>query len=169
MLENYNLLLIISLILGILAIIFLTVLFFLVYRLRKFQKTFLSGKSGGDLEQEILGQRQKISKAESDIKKLSSAHRVLAELHQLNIQKVGVVRFNSYAEAGGNNSFALALLNAHDDGIVLSSLYGRESQRVYMKPIENGMSKIPLTEEEKQAILNSQREENNSLGGQQKS
>lgn len=71
-----------------------------------------------------------------------------------NIRRVGLVRYNPFSDAGGDQSFALALLTEDKDGIVLSSLYGREMNRVYAKPIEKGVSKYQLSDEEKQAIQN---------------
>lgn len=69
-----------------------------------------------------------------------------------DIRRVGLVRYNPFSDAGGDQSFALALLNDHKDGIVLSSLYGREINRMYAKPIEKGTSKYQLSDEERQAI-----------------
>ena len=37
----------------------------------------------------------------------------------------GLVRFNPFEDTGGNQSFALALLDAHGDGFVISSLHAR--------------------------------------------
>ena len=69
-----------------------------------------------------------------------------------DLKRVGLVRYNPFSDAGGDQSFALALLNAQNDGIVLSSLYGREMNRVYAKLIKHGRSQYQLTEEEKKAI-----------------
>ena len=75
------------------------------------------------------------------VKKLDSA-----------IQKIGVVRFNPFDDGGGNFSFCLALLNGHNDGVVITSMYGRQQQRIYSKKISSGISDSQMTEEEKQAI-----------------
>ncbi|KKT40206.1 MAG: hypothetical protein UW30_C0023G0004 [Candidatus Giovannonibacteria bacterium GW2011_GWA2_44_13b] len=69
-----------------------------------------------------------------------------------DLKRVGLVRYNPFSDAGGDQSFALALLNAQNDGIVLSSLYGREMNRVYAKLIKQGRSQYQLTDEEKKAI-----------------
>ena len=73
-----------------------------------------------------------------------------------DIQKVGLVRYNPFSDAGGDQSFALALLDGRRNGVVISSLYGREMNRVYAKRIEGGASKYPLTDEEKEALHNAQ-------------
>ena len=55
-------------------------------------------------------------------------------------QRVGLVRYNPFEETGGNQSFALALLDADGDGWVLSSLHARTGTRVYAKAIVGGRS-----------------------------
>jgi len=65
---------------------------------------------------------------------------------------VGIIRFNPFSEVGGDQSFSLALLNESNDGVVITSLYTRQENRVYGKPIKNGQSEYTLSEEEKQAI-----------------
>ena len=67
-------------------------------------------------------------------------------------QRVGLVRFNPFEETGGNQSFALALLDAEGDGWVLSSLHARSGTRVYAKAIRGGRSDAALSEEETAAI-----------------
>ncbi|NTV41155.1 MAG: DUF4446 family protein, partial [Candidatus Moranbacteria bacterium] len=70
-----------------------------------------------------------------------------------SIHKVGIVRFNPFKDIGGDQSFALALLDGKDCGIVISSLHTREGTRIYSKPVIKGISeKYTLTEEEKNAI-----------------
>lgn len=70
-----------------------------------------------------------------------------------HIQKVGLVRFNPFDETGGDQSFTLALLDANQNGVVISSLYRREETRVYAKPVKNGKGvDYGLSEEEKEAI-----------------
>ncbi len=68
------------------------------------------------------------------------------------VQKVGVVRFDAFEDVGGRLSFAVALLNEHGDGIVLSSLNGRQESRSYVKPVEGGESIYTLSKEEREAI-----------------
>ena len=51
-----------------------------------------------------------------------------------------------------NFSFSLVLLDAHNTGVVITSMYGREQNRIYTKKITNGKSDTALTDEEQQAI-----------------
>ena len=68
------------------------------------------------------------------------------------IQKVGLVRYNAFKDVGSDLSFAIALLDRNDNGVVLNGLYGSESSNIYAKPIKNGNSTYQLSEEEKYAL-----------------
>jgi hypothetical protein len=68
------------------------------------------------------------------------------------VQYVGVVRFNPFEDTGGNQSFALAMLDSKRDGIVVSSLHSRQQTRLYLKSIVGGKSETALSDEESQAL-----------------
>lgn len=93
-----------------------------------------------------------IRKLEEEIDSIDQELKALKEQSQIHIQKVGIVRFNPFRDVGGDQSFSIALLDANDMGIVITSLYGREGNRVYAKPIEHGQSKYQLSNEEREAI-----------------
>jgi hypothetical protein len=83
---------------------------------------------------------------------LLSEFEKMKEENKLSIQKVGIVRFNPFSDVGGNQSFSIALLNKENDGLVITSFYTREGNRVYSKPIKKGASRYPLSKEEAKAI-----------------
>jgi hypothetical protein len=62
------------------------------------------------------------------------------------------VRYNPFEETGGNQSFALALLDLDGNGWVLSSLHARSGTRVYAKAITAGRAESALSEEESAAL-----------------
>lgn len=68
------------------------------------------------------------------------------------LQKVGIVRFNAFNDVGGEQSFAVVLLDSQANGIALSGLYGRQDSRVYAKAIFKGQGERPLSDEEQQAL-----------------
>ena len=63
-----------------------------------------------------------------------------------------MVRFNPFSEIGGDQSFSVALLDGNDDGLVITSFYTREGNRVYGKPIKQSVSQYALSKEEIKAI-----------------
>jgi hypothetical protein len=71
-----------------------------------------------------------------------------------SVSGLGVVRFNPFTGEGqgGNQSFALAVLDEQGEGVVLSTLYSRDRVGVYAKPLAAFASTYELSDEEKQAI-----------------
>lgn len=71
----------------------------------------------------------------------------------LYIQKVGLLRFNPFKDTGGDQSFILALVDAHDTGVVISSLHTRTGTRWYAKHVINGKgAEYALSKEEEEAL-----------------
>jgi len=91
-------------------------------------------------------------KLENNFKKLSEELENLKNENKFSIQQVGIVRFNPFSEVGGDQSFSIALLDGRGNGVVITSLYTREGNRVYGKPIKAGQSEYLLSAEEKEAI-----------------
>ncbi|MCU0652871.1 MAG: DUF4446 family protein [Candidatus Pacebacteria bacterium] len=83
---------------------------------------------------------------------LSQEMKDLKKENRRNISKVAMVRFNPFNEIGSNQSFSLAMLDDNDRGAVVTSLFSREGNRVYGKPVSEGNSEFKLTEEEKKVI-----------------
>ena len=77
---------------------------------------------------------------------------ILKKEHFNTIQKVAISRYNPFKDVGGDQSFTLALLDKNNSGLVLTSLYNRDGNRVYSKPIKNGEAEYTLSEEEKKVI-----------------
>jgi len=118
------------------------------WSIKKKLKTFFNGKKASDLEGVLFEEIKRLKKAESNIKDLFESSKILKKISDKSIQKVSVIRFNPFKETGGDQSFAIAMLDAKDNGLVLSSLFTREGTRTYTKPIESGKSKYPLSKEE---------------------
>lgn len=88
---------------------------------------------------------ERFEKTDKELKKFQKESKLF-------LQKVGIIRYNPFSEVGGDQSFSIALLDKNDDGLVISSLYSREENRVYAKPIKNGESEYVLSSAEKKAI-----------------
>jgi len=112
-------------------------------------QTFMSGQQLDTLFQEVIdrvaGQEQKLENCDMRLTRAEGKMRVGADRAEL-------LRFRAFEDIGSDLSFAFALLNQQGSGVVLSSIYNREESRVYAKPIEEGQSTYPLTDEEKQVI-----------------
>ena len=93
-----------------------------------------------------------IKKINGRIEEISDDLNFVKKMAEISLQKVGVVRFNPFKDMGGDQSFSIALLDSGNNGLVVSSIYSRDGNRVYTKPIKNGDSEYQLSNEEKEAI-----------------
>ena len=142
---------------GILALVWLLAITFLVLKsLRLSQKLF------GDTQQnelrEILQEHlQRVGLVQSRLNEQEKRLNDLDEKSMRQISKVGVVRFNPFEDTGGNQSFVLALLDEENDGVVISSLHGRDRTRMYAKPVRAGEAvEFEFSDEESEAIRKAQ-------------
>ena len=121
-------------------------------RLRLRLRRVLTGGESTSLDQILDQQSQRLDGLSGRVDALNKLHRELEAITQRAIQKVGVIRYNPFADAGGDQSFAIALLDAEGSGLVVSSLHSRTETRVFAKPVRAGRSTYPLSDEEQQAV-----------------
>jgi len=87
-----------------------------------------------------------------DVEKVADRTAVLERDSQRAFARVGLVRYNPFEDTGGNQSFALALIDAKGDGFIISSLHSRNATRLYAKALTGGRSEAALSTEESEAL-----------------
>jgi hypothetical protein len=127
-------------------------LFIRMKNIDKARREFFLEEQPKKVDEVIVEHNQNIKLLKNQLDELGEYVRNLAMANKKNFQKIGFVRFNPFGDAGGSISFVVALLDADQNGFVLSSLHGREGDRVYSKEIKKGKAKTPLTQEEMEAI-----------------
>ncbi len=120
--------------------------------LRRRLRRLIGDGEGLGLDELLDKQFGRLDTVAERVEALNRLHHELEALLQQSIQKVGVIRFNPFADTGGDQSFAVALLDAQGNGIVLSSLHGRADTRIFAKQVQAGRSKHALSDEEQDAI-----------------
>jgi hypothetical protein len=130
-------------------------LVWLALRLRKAEakyRALAEGTNGGNLESMLADHMAQVREATGRVGELDELTRRLERASRGHLQHVGFLRFNPFRDAGGDQSFALAVADQDGNGVVISSLHSRDVTRVYGKPLAGWASPYPLTEEEGQAI-----------------
>ncbi len=120
--------------------------------MQKKQKLLLMGKNGLDLEEIIIQTQNQITELRQEHTAVTAELMKLKQISDLSFQKIGLIRYSPFADGGGNYSFSLALINAHNSGVVITNMYGRQQSRVYVKQLVGGKCTTVLTEEEQQAM-----------------
>lgn len=138
--------------LNLILLLIIVIQYVRIGRIRKSMNRLLTGTSGANLEEgmhRILDQLDDVKKMQRDqqfhINRLSQ--RVASQC-----SNVAVVRYNAFGEMGSDFSFSIAIVDDAKNGVVITSIFGREDSRVYAKPLTAGVSTYPLSEEEQAAI-----------------
>jgi hypothetical protein len=112
----------------------------------------MTGANGANVAAALEAFVVRLGRSETRIEQLEGRAEDIDGRLRLAVQRVHLMRYSAFEGAGGDQSFALAMLDDSSDGIVMSGLYGRSGMRVYAKPVAGGRSTHGLTTEEERAI-----------------
>lgn len=100
----------------------------------------------------LEGHARALKRLEGAVRQLAHEDARLGERLTGAVQKVALIRYDAFEDVGGRLSFSCALLDERGDGVVVTSINGRQDTRVYAKPVARGTSDHNLSEEEVEAI-----------------
>ena len=151
-LRTDNYLLFLSVIIIILLIGFIILLISNMKLKEKYRKFMQKLGNGKNLEDDLSNFMYKVDRVEKQNAEIMNFCKNLEDDLTKCIQKVGIVRYSAFKDTGSDLSFAVALLNEENSGVVFNGIYSREMSNIYAKPVENGNSSYTLSEEESEAI-----------------
>ncbi len=148
--DNY---LMISFIINIILILIVVINIFLILKMNKKYISFMKKLgNGNNLDEMLKKYLEDVKEVKKDNSEIKAYYTKLDSDLTACVQKIGLVRYNAFRDVGSDLSFAIALLDGNNTGVVLNGLYGSESSNIYAKPIKNGVSTYQLSDEEKYAI-----------------
>lgn len=145
--EGY--LIVFSIISLIIALVSLYLSFKTYKKYEKSMNKLGNGNNFSEMIESYVSQVEKLNKRDDQI--IEVCNNINEELSHC-IKKVGLYRYDAFGNTTNKLSFALALLDRENNGVVINSIYGQDSSNVYSKKIVDGKSKYSLSEEEKKAI-----------------
>ena len=116
---------------------------------KKFMKKLGNGNNIEEMLQKYLEKVEEVNEKNEEI--INYCTRLDKDI-SLCIKKIGMVRYSAFKDTGSDLSFALALLNDNNDGILLNGIYSREMSNIYAKQVTQGRTNAKLSDEEKQAL-----------------
>lgn len=123
-----------------------------VSKLNKRCNSFMKGKAGKSLEQDIVRlyeDNQVLKSGMNDNRRdIRAINKQLAKAYQ----KSAIVRYNAFQTMGGNLSYSLVMLDEENNGYILNTIHSSEGCYSYTKDIVNGKCDISLSPEEQKAI-----------------
>ncbi|MEQ8154861.1 MAG: DUF4446 family protein [Clostridiaceae bacterium] len=153
LMNNYIIYIIIAMAI-IIALLFIMVIvaFRSLSRVEKRFKKMMRGMNNNNLEEVVLGYLDKVDEANKNSLEAIKLGELLERKFKKSVQKVAVIRYKAFEDVGSDLSFSIALLDDNNDGVVLTGIYGRNESTAYAKPIDKGISRYDLSEEEITAL-----------------
>ena len=151
-LRTDNFLLMLSIMVGILTIGFISILYSNIKLKNKYNKFMKKIGNGKNIEEDLENYMYRVERVERQNAEIISYCKNLDDEVAKCIQKIGIVRYSAFKDTGSDLSFAVAMLDEKNDGVVFNGIYSREMSNIYAKPVKNGVSEYTLSEEEKEAI-----------------
>ena len=121
-------------------------------RLENRYRKLMRGVNNKNLEGMVLSYLDKIDEVKEENQGMRQMYDVMNSKVKTCVQKTSMVRYKAFEDVGSDLSFSIALLDGNDNGAILTSIYGRNESTTYAKPIDKGMSRYDLSEEEKKVL-----------------
>jgi len=134
------------------ALVLVAILARRVRRLERRLNGITRSAEGWSLEAILEGHLDRVLAVDREVDQLAARTAILEAAGRRAFQRAALVRFNPFEETGGNQSFALALLDAEGDGFIINSLHARAGTRVYARTLTGGRAEGQLSAEEAEAL-----------------
>ncbi len=135
-------------------LIIVLIIFKALNRLESRYRKLTRGINNKNLEEIIVQYLDSMDEIKSLTENIRSEHRQIEDRIKGCMQKVSIIRYKAFEDVGSDLSFSVALLDYNNDGIILTGIYARNDSTVYAKPIDKGISRYDLSEEEKEVLNN---------------
>jgi hypothetical protein len=146
---------VVAVVLAVLLCAALVLVVILARRVRRFERRLdgiTRSAEGWSLEAILEGHLDRVLAVDREVDQLAARTAILEAAGKRAFQRAALVRFNPFEETGGNQSFALALLDAEGDGFIINSLHARSGTRVYARTLTGGRAEGQLSSEEAEAL-----------------
>lgn len=149
MINEYSIFIIIGLtIITLLLFIITIVLLSSVKKLEKKYKKMMRGVNNKNLEQALNVNLDNIEKALAKSQQAIDECKNISEELKGCVNKVAIMRYKAFEDVGSDLSFSIAILDSYNDGVIITGIYSRHDSTTYAKPIDKGISRYDLSEEE---------------------
>ncbi len=118
-------------------------------------KKLTRGVDNTNLEELVSSYMDRVDRATEETEQIKKLYADIHEKVDRCLQNVSVIRFKAFDNVGSDLSFSIAMLDNNKDGVVITSIYGRDESTTYAKPIDKGISRYELSAEEDTALKNS--------------
>lgn len=124
-------------------------------KIEKKYRRLMRGNNNKNLEELLLNYLDKIDEIKEIADEAKNVSENISKLTTSCIQRFSIVRYKAFEDVGSDLSYSLALLDGNNNGVILTSIYSRNESTTYAKPIDKGISRYDLSEEEEKVLYQS--------------
>lgn len=139
-------------VLVLLLIIIVIITYASLNKLENRYRKLMRGVNNKNLEEMVLSYLDKIDEAKEENQLMKQMYEQISGELKTCIQKTSMIRYKAFDDVGSDLSFSIALLDGNNNGVILTSIYGRNESTTYAKPIDKGISRYDLSEEENKVL-----------------
>ena len=133
------------------GVLFAAFAYLTLRRVRESQLVLLGGGKA-DLVDFAVSLQGRIDDLHRAVDEIAAALSRVDQRVDQTVAKTGLVRYDAYKDAGGQQSASIALLDSARTGIVLTAIQGRDYARIYLKELDRGRASVALSPEELEAV-----------------
>ena len=141
-----------TIVLVIALLVYCVILHIRLGSLKKKYDFFMQGDNGASLERKLSVEVSEIRDAAKGLETMMTEQAAIRNIQSNTIQKIGFIKYNAFENIGNDLSFALTLLDGNNNGICISTIYGRNESRIFSKPIVKGKSLVSISQEELESL-----------------
>lgn len=137
--------------LAIITLLFFIITIVLLSSVKKLEKKYrkmMRGVNNKNLEQALNDNLDNIEKALVKSQEAIDECKNISEELKGCVNKVAIMRYKAFEDVGSDLSFSIAILDSYNDGVIITGIYSRHDSTTYAKPIDKGISRYDLSEEE---------------------
>ncbi|WP_308779755.1 DUF4446 family protein [uncultured Clostridium sp.] len=146
--ENMNYIIIALLVMILLLFIIVISLMVTTRKLKKKYKRLTRGVNNKNLEELIISKFNEVDKASAKADEAINQCKIIKDEIKGCVNKVSVIRYKAFSDIGSDLSFSIAILDSYNDGVIITGIYSRQDSITYAKPVDKGISRYELSEEE---------------------
>ena len=140
----------------VIGLLIITILLFLVVislyssinKLERKYRRLMRGSNNKNLEELINSKLEEIDKSMEASEEALRKYETLKNEMKSCVNKIAIMRYKAFEDVGSDLSFSVAILDSYNDGIILTGIYSRHDSVTYAKPVDKGISRYELSEEE---------------------
>ncbi|MBU3091151.1 DUF4446 family protein [Clostridium sp. CM028] len=133
-------------------IVIIIITYAFLNKLERRYRKLMRGVNNKNLEEVVISYLDKIDEVKDENEVIKQRYEQINGELKTCVQKTSMIRYKAFDDMGSDLSFSITLIDGNGNGAILTSIYGRNESTTYAKPIDKGISRYELSQEESKVL-----------------